>query len=180
MTTPQLDLAEEYKKTVVDRLERIKTLADKTFAHLDDSDFYEVLDPESNSLEMLIKHMHGNMFSYWTDFLTSDGDKPSRDRDGEFEASHFSREKLLGLWEQGWDTLFSTLRELSSEDLLRTVYIRGEAHTVVQAIERQIFHNGYHVGQMVFLGKHLKYEAWQTLSIARGQSRSYRASGPLA
>lgn len=171
---PPHNLAAEYLQDVLGTFEGMKKLADKTMAQLDDSQFYEVLDPESNSLEALIKHMHGNMLSRWSDFLTTDGEKPTRKRDGEFESSRFSRTELADLWEQGWDTLFQALRSLTPDDLLRTVFIRGEARTVLQAIQRQISHYGYHVGQIVFLGKHLKGEGWQTLSIARGQSKAFR------
>ncbi|AEI39551.1 DUF1572 family protein [Paenibacillus mucilaginosus] len=152
----------------------MKALGDRTLAQLEDVQFGEALDPESNSMEVLIRHMHGNMVSRWTDFLTTDGEKPDRDRDGEFEGAGAGREELLALWEAGWAVVFGTLESLQPADLLRTVTIRGEAHTVVKAIQRQVSHYGYHVGQMVFLGKHLRSESWQTLSIARGQSRAFR------
>jgi hypothetical protein len=172
MTHPQ-DFAGEFLQEALHTFTNMKKLADKTMAQLNDPDFYVTLDPESNSMEILIKHMHGNMLSRWKDFLTTDGEKPTRDRDGEFEASHFTREQLIQLWEDGWDTVFTTLQSLTPENLLETINIRGEAHTVMKAIQRQISHYGQHVGQMVFLGKHLKHESWQTLSIARGQSKSF-------
>lgn len=170
-------LGAEFLKESIAAFESMKKLADRTMSQLEDAHFYETIDPESNSLEVLIKHMHGNMISRWTDFLTTDGEKPDRNRDGEFEAGRLPRAGLLRLWEEGWERLFQTLRSLTPEDVLRTVYIRGEAHTVLKAIQRQVSHYGYHVGQIVFLGKHLKSDDWQTLSIARGQSQAFKPNG---
>ncbi|MCS7462193.1 DUF1572 domain-containing protein [Paenibacillus doosanensis] len=152
----------------------MKKLADRAMAQLGEEQFHVTLDDESNSLEIMILHMHGNMLSRWTDFLTADGEKPSRDRDGEFEAKGLGREKLLELWEEGWCTLFRALEGLTPGDTTRNVTIRGEAHTVVKAIQRQVSHYGYHVGQIVFLSKHLASNHWQTLSIPRGQSRQFK------
>ncbi|XOK60244.1 DUF1572 family protein [Paenibacillus elgii] len=160
-------LGDEFLKESISAFESMKKLADGTMSQLEDAHFYETIDPESNSLEILIKHMHGNMISRWTDFLTTDGEKPDRNRDGEFEVSRLPRAELLRLWEEGWERVFQTLRSLTPDDVLRTVYIRGEAHTVLKAIQRQVSHYGYHVGQIVFLGKHLKSDHWQTLSIPR-------------
>jgi hypothetical protein len=167
MTHQQLDFAGEYLQEALLTFKSMKQLADQTMAQLDDPHYYVTLDPQSNSLEILIKHMHGNMISRWKDFLTTDGEKPTRNRDGEFEASHYTREELINLWEAGWAMLFAALQSLTPENLLQTIYIRGEAHTVLNAIQRQISHYGCHVGQIVFLGKHLKHESWHTLSIAR-------------
>jgi hypothetical protein len=167
-------LADLYLDEVISSFMKMKKQGDRTMAQLDDQQFYAVLDPESNSIEVLIRHMNGNMLSRWTDFLTTDGEKPNRARDEEFEAKRLGREELKKLWEQGWDTLFLALRSLTPDHLLQQVYIRGEAHTVMQAIQRQIAHYSYHVGQIVFLGKHLKSTDWQTLSIARGQSKAYK------
>ncbi|NEN82528.1 DUF1572 family protein [Paenibacillus elgii] len=162
-----IQLGDEFLKESISAFESMKKLADGTMSQLEDAHFYETIDPESNSLELLIKHMHGNMISRWTDFLTTDGEKSDRNRDGEFEVSRLPRAELLRLWEEGWERVFQTLRSLTPEDVLRTVYIRGEAHTVLKAIQRQVSHYGYHVGQIVFLGKHLKSDHWQTLSIPR-------------
>ncbi|KPV60371.1 hypothetical protein QJ48_06135 [Paenibacillus sp. A3] len=162
-----IQLGDEFLKESILAFESMKKLADGTMSQLEDAHFYETIDPESNSMELLIKHMHGNMISRWTDFLTTDGEKPDRNRDGEFEVSRLPRTELLRLWEAGWERVFQALRSLTPEDVLRTVYIRGEAHTVLKAIQRQVSHYGYHVGQIVFLGKHLKSEHWQTLSIPR-------------
>lgn len=151
----------------------MKKLADRAMAQLDDSRFYIMPDPLSNSIEIMIGHMYGNMISRWTDFLTSDGEKATRDRDGEFEAKGLPRAELLALWEEGWAVLFSALEALQPEDLLRTVTIRGEPHTVIGAVQRQVSHYAYHVGQIVYLAKHLAGDRFQTLSIARGQSKSF-------
>lgn len=165
---------EVFLQESIQAFQSMKKLADKAMEQIEDSQFHHVLDKESNSLEVMILHMHGNMLSRWTDFLTSDGEKPTRDRDGEFEAKGLDRAALMELWEQGWAVLFDTLAHLKPEDMLRHVTIRGEAHTVIKAIQRQISHYGYHVGQIVFLSKHLSSHHWQTLSIARGQSRAFK------
>jgi hypothetical protein len=172
--TTNSEVAEVFLQESIRAFENMKKLADKTMAQLDDVHFHLTLDAESNSMEILIKHMHGNMISRWKDFLTSDGEKESRNRDGEFESKKLSREELVSLWEEGWNVLFHTLRSLKKSDVLSTIYIRGEAHSVLQAIQRQVSHYGYHVGQMVFLGKHLASDNWQTLSIARGKSQAFK------
>lgn len=127
-------------------------------------------------MEVLIKHMHGNMLSRWVDFLTTDGEKDTRERDKEFESSHHSREELISLWEEGWKVLFEALHSLTSEDVLRIIRIRGQELTVIQGIQRQVSHYGYHVGQIVLLSKHWASQSWKTLSIARGQSKAFRPS----
>lgn len=166
--------AQVYLQESIRAFENMKKLADKAFAQVEDAHFYLTLDEESNSLEVLIKHMHGNMLSRWTDFLTSDGEKETRQRDGEFESSEFSREELIFKWEQGWKLVFETLRNLTPNDVLTTVYIRGEGLSVLQAIQRQVSHYGYHVGQIVLLCKHWANQHWETLSIARGQSKAFK------
>ncbi|MEI7026398.1 DUF1572 family protein [Paenibacillus sp. y28] len=170
----QFEVAAHFIQESIQAFRSMKKLADKAMAQLAEEQFRLALDEASNSLEVLIQHMHGNMLSRWTDFLTTDGEKADRDRDGEFEAGHLGREELLRRWEQGWNTLFCTLEGLQPSDVLRTVTIRGEAHTVIQAVQRQVSHYGYHVGQIVFLCKHLSGASWQTLSIARGQSKAFK------
>jgi hypothetical protein len=134
--------------------------------------------PELNSIATIIQHLHGNMLSRWTDFLTSDGEKPDRDRDAEFEPRPFaSREELLSLWEAGWSCLFHAIDPLTVADLSRTITIRGQPHNVVEALQRQIQHYSYHIGQLVLLAKWLKGDQWKTLSIAKGQSKDYKPSG---
>ena len=163
-----------YLKDVVDQFRQLKSLGDRALAQVRDEDLFATLDPESNSLAILIQHMAGNMRSRWTDFLHSDGEKPDRDRDSEFEvASGTTREALIDRWEEGWRCLFQALTALHEEDLAMTVLIRAEPHSVIKAVNRQLTHYGYHVGQMVFLAKHFASETWQTLSVPRGGTRRF-------
>ena len=148
-------------------------LTERAMAQVGDDQLLTVLDPEMNSIAVLVKHMAGNMRSRFTDFLTSDGEKPDRNRDSEFVDPPQTREALMKLWEQGWDRLFSALEPLSEEDLKRTVMIRGEAHSVMQAINRQLAHYTYHCGQIVLLAKHLASDKWQSLTVPRGKSDSF-------
>ena len=150
-----------------------KALADKAAAQLSDEEFFRAIDAESNSVALIMKHMAGNMRSRWTDFLTTDGEKPDRHRDSEFEREGEDRRAVTELWEAGWAVLFATLAALKPDDMMRTVTIRGEPHTVVEAVNRQLSHYGQHTGQIVFLAKHLKSSDWQTLSIPRGQSETF-------
>jgi len=166
-----------YLKDVVEQFWKLKTLADRALAQVRDEDLFTVLDPEANSLAILIQHMAGNMRSRWTDFLTSDGEKPERNRDAEFVvAEGTTREDLQARWEEGWRCLFQTLTALSEEDLALTVLIRAEPHSVIKAINRQLTHYGYHVGQIVFLAKHFASDHWRTLSVPRGKSRELNAA----
>jgi hypothetical protein len=166
--------ASYFIQVTIQTFRSMKKLADKAMIQLGDEQFAGTIDAESNSVEVIILHMHGNMISRWTDFLTTDGEKEYRDRDGEFAAKGLSRVRLLELWEEGWSCLFQALDLLGEEDLMRTVTIRGEAHSVLQAIQRQVSHYAYHIGQIVFLAKHLQSHNWQTLSIARGKSKDFR------
>ena len=150
-----------------------KTLAERAMAQVTDEQLVAVLDSEMNSISQIVKHMAGNMRSRWTDFLTSDGEKPDRNRDSEFEDPPATRQALLALWEQGWGYVFSALEPLSEQDMQRTVTIRGEAHSVMQAINRQVAHYSYHCGQIVLLAKHFKSDQWQTLSIPRRKSAEF-------
>lgn len=142
-------------------------------AQVTDEQLIAVLDGEMNSIAIIVKHMAGNMRSRWTDFLSSDGEKPSRNRDTEFEDPPLTRKALLSLWEEGWQCLFRALEPLSDQDLQRTVTIRGEAHSVMQAINRQVAHYSYHCGQIVLLAKHFKHSEWQSLSVPRRQSADF-------
>lgn len=150
-----------------------KKLGEGAMAQVSDEQLLAVLDPEMNSIAQIMKHMAGNMRSRWTDFLTSDGEKPDRRRDGEFEAPPATRAEALKMWEAGWNCLFSALEPLNDSGLGRTVTVRGEAHSVMQAINRQIAHYAYHVGQIVFLAKHLQHTRWKSLSLPRGQSAQF-------
>jgi hypothetical protein len=138
-----------------------------------DADLFAELDAQTNSIAIVIKHMAGNMRSRWGDFLTTDGEKPDRDRDSEFEIPPPSRAVLLDMWEQGWACLFTAIEPLTPADLSRTVYIRGEAHSVMQAINRQVAHYQYHVGQIVLPARHFAGERWQSLTIPRNESTGY-------
>ena len=142
-------------------------------AQVTDEQLVTVLDSGTNSISQIVKHMAGNMRSRWTDFLTTDGEKPDRNRDSEFVDPPTTRQELLALWEQGWQYLFKALEPLSEEDMQRKVTIRGEAHSVMQAINRQVAHYSYHCGQIVLLAKHFKHDDWQSLSVPRGQSAGF-------
>jgi hypothetical protein len=150
-----------------------KRLAEAAMAQVTDDQLYVSLDAEMNSIAVIVKHMAGNMCSRWSDFLTTDGEKPWRDRDCEFELPPQGREALIELWETGWGMMFGALEPLTEADLVQTVTIRGEAHSVMQAINRQLAHYPYHCGQIVFLAKHLKSEAWRCLSVPRGKSQEF-------
>lgn len=155
----------------------VKALADKAMAQVSDKEFFTTIDPEANSIAVIVKHVAGNLYSRWTDFLMSDGEKPTRNRDGEFELLDESRETIISLWEGGWGVLFDTLRSLSVTDVMNaTVFIRSEPHTVVQAIQRQLTHYADHTGQIILLAKHFRSSEWQTLSIARNRSADFNRS----
>ena len=165
------NLGQHYLENVIAEFRIMQKQGERAMAQLDDEQFFVTLDPESNSVAILVKHLAGNMRSRWTDFLTSDGEKPDRQRDTEFLlGANTTRADVLRWWEQGWGCLFAALEALQPDDVLRTVIIRHEDHTIVQAINRQLTHYATHVGQLVFLAKHLKSSDWQTLSVPRGQS----------
>ena len=150
-----------------------KKLAERAMEQVTDEQLFITLDNESNSIAVVVKHMAGNMRSRWSDFLTTDGEKPDRNRDSEFEDPPAGREALLQLWEDGWKYVFTALEPLSDADLGRTVTIRGEAHSVMQAINRQVAHYAHHVGQIVMLAKHLAHDSWQSLSVPRNRSAEF-------
>jgi hypothetical protein len=160
--------AAEYLADVRLQFEKLKVQAEQALAQVTDDQLHAALDPESNSLAILVRHMAGNLRSRFTDFLTTDGEKPDRNRDGEFELDRPpTRAELMADWESGWAALFGTLADLSADDLRRDVSIRGERMTALQALNRALTHHASHVGQMVFLAKHLAGPQWQTLSIPR-------------
>jgi hypothetical protein len=150
-----------------------KKLADRAMEQVTDEQLFNTLDEEANSIAIVVKHMAGNMRSRWSDFLTSDGEKPDRNRDAEFADPPETREALLALWEAGWACVFEALESLADADLGRTVTIRGEAHSVTQAINRQLAHYPYHVGQIVLLAKHFACAKWQSLSVPRNKSAEF-------
>jgi hypothetical protein len=150
-----------------------KSLAERAMAQVTDDQLHQKLDAESNSIAIIVKHMAGNMRSRWTDFLSTDGEKPDRNRDSEFEAPPSTRAALMDTWESGWKCAFGALEGLTDADLGRTVHIRTEPHSVMQAISRQITHYACHVGQIVFLAKHFRSSQWKSLSIPRGKSADF-------
>jgi hypothetical protein len=150
-----------------------KKLAERAMAQLTDEQLFANLDDEANSIAIIVKHMAGNMLSRWTDFLTTDGEKPNRNRDIEFEAPPATRTELLALWNSGWSCVFAALEPLSDADLSRIVTIRGEPHSVLQAINRQLAHYPHHIGQIVLLAKHFAADRWQTLSVPRHGSAEF-------
>lgn len=159
--------------TAIRQFEQYKKLGEKTIAQLDDASLFISANEDSNSIATIVKHMWGNMLSRWTDFLTTDGEKDWRKRDAEFENDIKTRMEVLEKWEAGWQCLFDTLSTLSTDDLEKTIFIRGEGQTVMQAILRQLTHYAYHVGQIVFAGKMLAKEGWNSLSIPKGGSHTY-------
>ena len=151
-----------------------KKLAERAFEQIEDADFFRSIDEESNSIAVNMKHMAGNMISRWTDFLTTDGEKPERNRDMEFVMlPETTRAAMIAYWEKGWERVFEAIEPLRPEDLMRTITIRGQDHTVIQAINRQIAHYAYHVGQIVYLAKHFKSNEWQSLSVPKNRSSEF-------
>jgi hypothetical protein len=167
-----------YLKDSIDLFRYYKKLGERAMAQCSDESLFTTLDPESNSIAIIVKHMAGNMRSRWMDFLTTDGEKPDRNRDTEFEDAPKTRAALSELWERGWKYVFDALEPLTDADLGRTVTIRTEPHSVMQAINRQIAHYAHHIGQILFLAKHLTATAtgkWDSLSVPRGQSKQFAA-----
>ncbi len=169
-----------FLETVRFEFARMKTLAEKAMAQLNEDEFSKKLSGESNSVQIIVQHVAGNLLSRWTDFLTSDGEKEWRNRDAEFEEQEISRAALMEKWEQGWKTLFTALDTVAPEHLRQNVYIRREPLTVTQALIRQVSHYSYHVGQIVQLAKEWKGEEWQTLSIAKGKSKEHNKGNYFA
>ena len=164
---------EIYLKSVLKEFRDYKNLAEKTFVQLEEKDFHFQPNNECNSIATIIQHMHGNMLSRWTNFLTEDGEKEWRKRDNEFEVHSFDKNQLLQLWEEGWQLVFSTIEPLREDDLIKIIYIRNKPHSVIAAINRQLTHYASHVGQIILLGKIIKSSEWQTLSIPRNQSAAF-------
>jgi len=170
------DIATHYLDEAKRQFRGHKRLAEGAMAQLKDEEFFITLDSESNSIAILVKHLAGNMRSRFTDFLTSDGEKPDRNRDQEFEiTSATTRAEVMRWWEEGWGRVFAAIEALKPDDVMRTVTIRGEPHSVLQAINRQIAHYAQHTGQIVFLAKHFRSSEWKTLSVPRGKSKDFIA-----
>ena len=170
-------IVQNYLDDAIASLKTAKKLADKAVAQMKDDELFVTLDEESNSVAVIMKHMAGNMFSRWTDFLTSDGEKPDRNRDMEFVIeSNTTKADVLDYWERGWACVFAALEPLTLADFEKTVMIRAEAHTIVQAINRQLMHYSYHIGQIVYLAKHFRSTEWTSLSVPRNKSAEFNAS----
>lgn len=168
------NLGKHYLENSIKEFRKLKELGDKSFSQIKDEDFFWSPDEESNSIAIIVRHLSGNMISRWTDFLTTDGEKESRKRDEEFENIFYTdKDDVLSRWEKGWKRLFKTLDTLNEEDLMKIVKIRNEPHTVIQAINRQLTHYGYHIGQIVFIAKHLESSNWKSLSIPRSGSKEF-------
>ena len=163
------------KDLFIKRFEYYKMLGDQSFEQLSEEQFFWQFNEESNSIAIIIKHIAGNMLSRWMNFLTEDGEKPWRNRDDEFLNTFKTKNEVLAYWEKGWDCLFGVLNQINDENLYSTIYIRNEAHSVIDAVFRQLAHYSYHVGQIVFIAKMLKNEDWKTLSIARNKSNDFNS-----
>ena len=164
-----------YLNNAIRQFEYYKLLGEKTFDQINDEDFFWQYNENSNSIAILVKHLWGNQMSRWTDFLNTDGEKEWRDRDAEFENNLISKEDLLKKWQEGWTVFLDTLKSLNEGDLDKTIYIRNQGHSVMEAINRQMAHYPYHIGQIVFIGK-MCAENWNTLSIATGNSKAFNAA----
>lgn len=170
-----LNMHKEYLESARKQFAYYKVLGEKTFDQLSGDKLFFKYNEDSNSIATIVKHLHGNMMSRWTDFLTTDGEKEWRNRDGEFEETQLTKEKILTLWEEGWNCLFKTLDSLSEEDFSKKIYIRNQGHSVTDAINRQLAHYPYHVGQIVFIGKMLAENNWKSLSIPKNASGAYNS-----
>ena len=173
MKTFEIAPANEFLRSIKETFLRYKTLGENTFAQLDEEDYYRTFGIETNTIAVLVRHIGGNLVSRFTDFLTSDGEKPERDRDKEFEMERLGKQALLEYWNHGFEILENTLHELDESDLSRIVFIRNEPHSVPEALIRSLGHISYHIGQIVLLGKEIKGEEWKNQSIPKGQSKEY-------
>lgn len=170
-----LQFTTSYLEDSIGLFHHYKKLAENALAQVTEEQLYMQLDAEANSIAVLMQHMAGNMQSRWTDFLSSDGEKPWRKRDREFEEPPPTRQALIRLWEDGWTCLLDTLQSITDADLTRTITIRGEAHSVMQAINRHIAHSSYHCGQIILLAKHFQHAQWKSLTVPRGKSEEFNA-----
>lgn len=174
-----MSTAKEFLITAIRRLKYYKELGDKTFEQLNEWDFHYRPNDESNSIAVIIQHMAGNMLSRWTNFLTEDGEKEWRQRDDEFAVHEYNKQQLLELWEKGWNCFLTTLESLKKKDLKKTVHIRKEPLSVIDAINRQLAHYPYHIGQIIYIAKIIKNTGWKNLSIPKGESQVYNSSADL-
>jgi hypothetical protein len=167
------EIIQNYLKDALASFRNYKKMAERAMEQVSGEEFFRRIDEESNSIAVIVKHIAGNQKSRWTDFLTSDGEKNFRNRDTEFEMFDETRESLMRFWDEGWQTLFSAIENLTADDFSRFVTIRGEPHTIIEAINRQLTHYAYHVGQITFLAKHFRSKDWKTLSVPRGRSAEF-------
>lgn len=169
------ELVKNYQADAIQSFRNYKKLAERAIEQVSDEEFFRAIDREANSIAIIVKHIAGNLRSRWTDFLTSDGEKPDRNRDTEFELTNDTRESLMLFWDGGWQTLFDAIEPLQPEDFSRTVTIRGQPHTIVEAINRQLTHYAYHIGQIVLLAKHFRSTEWKTLSVPKNRSAEFNS-----
>jgi len=166
-------MQESYLNSVKKQFEYYKTLGEKTFDQLDEDDFFWQYNLESNSIAIMVNHLYGNMKSRWTEFLTADGEKEWRNRDLEFENIIKTKNELLNKWNEGWVCLFTALNSINEDNFNQEIYIRNQSHSIVEAINRQLAHYSYHIGQIVFLGRMIKGNSWISLSIPKGKSTEF-------
>ena len=167
------NIVRNFHADAVQSFRNYKKLAERAMDQVSDEEFFATIDAEANSIAVVVKHLAGNLVSRWSDFLTTDGEKPTRDRDAEFEIRDDSRTSLMEYWKRGWQTLFENIEPLTVEDFSRTVTIRGQAHSIVEALNRQLTHYAYHIGQIVLLAKHFKSADWTSLSIPKNRSADF-------
>src|SRR5688500_12102357 len=166
-------MADGYLESIIKQMEYYKMLGEKTFQQISDEKLFWQYNEDSNSIAIIVKHLWGNMLSRWTDFLTTDGEKEWRDRESEFENDLASRQEILDKWNEGWNCFLKTLKSLTPEDLGKIIYIRNQGHTVMEAINRQLAHYPYHIGQIIFIGKMVCENGWTSLSIPKGNSKAF-------
>jgi hypothetical protein len=167
------DFVGSYHKEALESFRQCKNMAERAIEQVSDEEFFKAIDAEANTIAVIVKHIAGNLHSRWRDFLTTDGEKPDRNRDAEFEMIADTRDSLMQFWETGWQTLFDNIEPLTEQDFAKTITIRSQAHSIVQALNRQLTHYSYHVGQIVFLAKHFKSADWKTLSIPKNKSADF-------
>ena len=174
-----MSLGKEYLTTVIKRLKYYKDLGEKTFEQLDEKDLHHLPTSESNSIAIIVQHLTGNMLSRFTNFLTEDGEKEWRQRDDEFEVHNYSKQQVIELWNKGWECCFKALESLTENDLETIIYIRKEPLSVVDAINRQLAHYPYHIGQIIYIGRMIRNKGWQNLSIPKGNSLQYNTGNQV-
>lgn len=175
-----MDTSQIFLEETIKSFRGLKSNVEKALEQLNDEDLHWSINTDSNSIAIIMKHMAGNMISRWTDFLTTDGEKPDRNRDSEFEDQFKTRQELMDFWYKGWKIFLDTLNSLTAEDLGKTIYIRREPHTVIRALQRQLAHYGYHCGQIVYVAKQVKGKDFKSLSIPRGESAKYMSAPPAS